>query len=64
MEKEHIIMQMKTNILDNGLKIRKMVMESFIVEMELFMMVNGLMTNQLTKDKLHIQIKINMKELS
>lgn len=39
-----------------------MVMEYFNIKMEQFMTVNGLMIKLRIKEKLYIQIKINMKE--
>lgn len=64
MAKAHITMHLEINILDNGLKIKRMVMESYNIKMELFMMVNGSMISHKIKDKLYMPIKINTKEHS
>jgi hypothetical protein len=63
MEKEHITIKLEMFILENGQKIKKMVMEYFNMQAELFMMVNGLMTELQIKAKLFMQIKTNIKEI-
>ena len=61
MEKEHIIIKIMIFILENGLKIKKMVMVSYNILIKQYMMVNGLMINHVIKDKSYIPIKINIK---
>ncbi len=51
MERELIIIKIMINILANGLKIKKMEMESYNIQVELFMMDNGLMIKLQIKDK-------------
>jgi hypothetical protein len=46
-----ITMHLEINILENGWKIKNMVMESYNIKMGQFMMANGLMINQQIKDK-------------
>lgn len=61
MEKELITMHLGINILDNGLKIRKMEMVYCNTRMEQYMTDNGQMISLPTKDKSYTPTKINIK---
>ena len=65
-EKEPTIMHQVTNILENGVKIKRMEMGFYNIKMELSMMVNGLMINLKTKGKLNRQhnLRKRIKNLS
>lgn len=62
--KGHIIILMVMYILVNGSRIKRMVMVFSNIQMVQFMMGNGSMINHVIKEKLSIQIKINMKAIS
>ena len=50
-EKEPTIMHQVTNILENGVKIKRMEKEFYNIRMEQFMMVNGSMISLKIRDK-------------
>lgn len=62
MEKALITMHQVINILDSGLKIKRMEMVFCSIKMGQFMMVNGQTINLLIKDRSYMQTKINIKE--
>ena len=64
MEKELITMQTETDILEIGLKIKRMETVFYSMKVELFTMDNGLMIRLQIKEKLFTLIKINMKVIS
>ena len=64
MAREHIIIAMVINILDSGLKTKRMETVFFNMLLEQFMMDNGLMIRHQIRERLFIPIKISMKVIS